>query len=102
MVSQTPAGELTLGDSHEYGSVIDPFNKVEIDAMILDYLDSYFDLRGTKVVSHWSGIYAKHPTEAWTVLHPEPTAHIITGVGGAGMTLSFGVTDRVVREVLGG
>jgi len=102
MVSQTPAGELTIGDSHEYGSVIDPFNKVEIDAMILDYLDSYFDLRGTKVVSQWSGIYAKHPTEAWTVLHPEPTAHIITGVGGAGMTLSFGVTDRVVREVLGG
>ena len=101
MVSQTPAGELTIGDSHEYGAVIDPFNKVEIDAMILDYLDRFFDRRGAQVVSHWNGIYAKHPTQAWTVLHPESRAHIITGVGGAGMTLSFGVTDRVVRDVLG-
>ena len=58
MVSQTPAGELTIGDSHEYGAVIDPFNKVEIDAMILDYLDRFFDRRGAQVVSHWNGIYA--------------------------------------------
>lgn len=100
MVSQTPAGELTIGDSHEYGADIDPFNKVEIDEMILDYLRTFFDLRDDRIASRWNGIYAKHPTEAWTILHPQQNAHIITGVGGAGMTLSFGVTDRAVRTVL--
>jgi hypothetical protein len=90
-----------VADDDGDGLLVEGRGDVDRDG-ILDYLDSYFDLRGTKVVSHWNGIYAKHPTEAWTVLHPEPTAHIITGVGGAGMTLSFGVTDRVVREVLGG
>lgn len=100
MVSQTPTGELTIGDSHEYDADIDPFNKVEIDEMILAYLRTYFDLRDDRIASRWNGIYAKHPTEAWTILHPHQNAHIITGVGGAGMTLSFGVTDRAVRTVL--
>jgi D-hydroxyproline dehydrogenase subunit beta len=27
MASQTPTGEITVGDSHEYGNVIDIFDK---------------------------------------------------------------------------
>lgn len=100
MVSQNGSNELTIGDSHEYGEAIDPFDKPVIDAMILDYLARFFDLRGEPIVQRWHGIYAKHPTEPWVVRHPEPRLTVINGVGGNGMTLSFGLTGRVVRDVL--
>ena len=34
LVSQTVHGELTLGDSHEYGMCLDVFNMEEIDILI--------------------------------------------------------------------
>lgn len=102
MVSQTQEGALTLGDSHAYGDAIDPFSSEEVDNMILAYLDRFFDRANTPVASRWMGVYGKHPQQAWVVLHPDTTTHIVTGVGGAGMTLSFGLSEVVVREVLGG
>ena len=41
LVSQNSAGELTLGDSHEYGNAVDPFDKTEIDDLILGYLRTF-------------------------------------------------------------
>jgi len=40
LVSQTACGELTLGDSHQYGLCIDIFNRDEIDQLMLRELRS--------------------------------------------------------------
>jgi len=101
MVSQTSDGALTIGDSHRYGEAIDPFSSEDVDNMILAYLDGFLDRSGAPIASRWTGVYAKHPEKPWVVLHPEPCTHLVTGVGGAGMTLSFGLTEAVVSEVLG-
>ncbi|MBC7916067.1 MAG: hypothetical protein H7Y07_18335 [Pyrinomonadaceae bacterium] len=37
MVSQNISGELTIGDSHEYGLIHDPFDKQFINQLIVDY-----------------------------------------------------------------
>ena len=47
LVSQNGRGELTIGDSHEYGDEIEPFDKTEIDEWILGYLKTFLDAPGS-------------------------------------------------------
>jgi FAD dependent oxidoreductase TIGR03364 len=101
LVSQNSSGELILGDSHRYGEPVDPFDKTEIDELILGYLGTFLEAPEVKIAERWHGIYAKHLEHPFLVLHPLPGACAITGLGGAGMTLSFGLAERVVRKELG-
>jgi FAD dependent oxidoreductase TIGR03364 len=101
MVSQNGLGELTLGDSHEYGAEIAPFDNQGIDEMILRYLDTFFNAPEMRIASRWNGVYVKHPTEPYFVARPVADVTLVTGVGGAGMTVSFGLAEKIVNENLG-
>jgi D-hydroxyproline dehydrogenase subunit beta len=96
MASQNGRGELVLGDSHEYGDAIEPFDKDEIDALVLNYLHTFLKAPEVRIASRWQGIYIKHPTKSYFIARPQPNVTIVGGVGGAGMTLSFGVAERSV------
>jgi FAD dependent oxidoreductase TIGR03364 len=98
MASQNGRGELVIGDSHEYDDRIEPFDKPEIDRLILDYLNMFLDAPNLQIAARWHGIYARHPRDASFVARPAPAVTVSTGVGGNGMTLSFGVAEKVVRE----
>lgn len=50
------------------------------------------------IAQRWFGVYAKHPSQPWFSCEPEPGVRVVTGVGGAGMTLSFGLADRMADE----
>ncbi|HEU5115702.1 MAG TPA: TIGR03364 family FAD-dependent oxidoreductase [Isosphaeraceae bacterium] len=102
LASQNGRGEVVIGDSHEYGDAIEPFDKAEIDALVLDYLSSFLDVPGLRIAQRWHGIYVKHPVEPYVVARPEPSVTVVAGLGGAGMTLSFGLGEQVVLENLGG
>ncbi len=101
MASQNAAGEVVIGDSHHYGDAVSPFDDPRVDDLILDYLRGFLNLPGLTVAARWHGVYAKHPTAAWVDAQPAPGVLAVTGVGGAGMTLSFGLAERTVREFLG-
>jgi D-hydroxyproline dehydrogenase subunit beta len=97
MVSQTSLGELTLGDSHEYGLSPSPFNREEIDRLVLEHLQSFLSVPTLSIAERWHGVYAKHPQKPYIRFQPEDRVEIITGLGGAGMTLSFGVAAETFR-----
>ena len=101
LVSQNARGELAIGDSHEYGDQIEPFDKAEIEAWILGYLSTFLNAPGFRIASRWHGTYLKHIEQPFVILRPSPDVTVITGVGGAGMTLSFGLAEKVVNDVLG-
>ena len=95
MASQTADGAITLGDSHEFGPAVDVFNKEEIDRLILRYLAGFARFPVTDIAERWYGVYAKHPAKPYFVCEPEPGVRIVTGAGGSGMTLSFGLAETL-------
>jgi D-hydroxyproline dehydrogenase subunit beta len=99
LVSQTACGELTLGDSHEYGLSIDVFNREEIDELILCYISKFLRAPTLRVAQRWHGVYAKHPEKPYLVLEPEAGVRIVTSPGGSGMTLSFGVAAETIDQI---
>lgn len=100
LVSQNQQGELIIGDSHEYGSSFEPGGRSEVDALILDYLRSCFDAPDLSIKSRWQGIYAKcRDGKAEYVTTPIPGVTVVTGLGGAGMTLSFGLAEELLGAV---
>jgi len=99
LVSQTACGELTLGDSHQYGSCIDIFNHDEIDQLMLQYISSYLNAPAMTIAQRWYGVYARHPEQPYLSLEPAPGVRIVTSPGGAGMTLSFGVAAQTIQEI---
>jgi FAD dependent oxidoreductase TIGR03364 len=100
MVSQNMQGELTVGDSHEYGLDFDPFDKHFINQLILDYLKNLINLEQWRLIESWNGIYPKM-TNGKTDLHIEVEngVHIVNGIGGNGMTLSFGFAEEIINKI---
>jgi D-hydroxyproline dehydrogenase subunit beta len=94
MASQNRLGQVIIGDSHEYDADISIFQQAIIDQLILQYFDQMIELPDRNIERRWTGIYAKHPTGQVVFPEPQPNCTIVSGVGGAGMTLSFGYAEE--------
>jgi FAD dependent oxidoreductase TIGR03364 len=100
MVSQNNEGELTVGDSHEYALDFEPFDKTEINEMILAYLKKFMHIDQWKMTQSWNGIYPIMTNGAAELfLNPEPGVYILNGIGGHGMTMSFGFAEEMIETI---
>jgi FAD dependent oxidoreductase TIGR03364 len=97
MASQNHTGELTIGDSHEYGLVFDPFDKAFINTMIIDYLKTFASFKDWQLLQSWHGILPRMTNGATEfITEAEPGVTIINGLGGNGMTLSLGLCEQYI------
>ncbi|MFB6959225.1 TIGR03364 family FAD-dependent oxidoreductase [Streptomyces sp. NPDC056309] len=95
LLSQTADGRLTIGDSHAYGMTHDPFENEEINEAVLSYLDTFAALPNARITERWAGYYPSlRDGRTELVVSPEPAVTVVNGVGGAGMTLSFGLAEE--------
>ncbi len=100
LASQNEAGEVAIGDTHEYGMAVEPFCREDLDHLVLRYLGTFLRLPEARVAERWMGVYAKSTTGATEyVRSPRPGVWIVNGVGGMGMTLSFGLAQEVWEAV---
>lgn len=100
MLSQNNQFEITVGDSHEYGLTFDPFDKAYINELILSYLTQFAITNGWKLLQSWHGIYPKMTDGTSDLfLSPEKDVYILNGIGGAGMTLSFGFAEEKINSI---
>jgi glycine/D-amino acid oxidase-like deaminating enzyme len=102
MASQNDAGEVILGDSHEYDQQIEPFDKTIIDDLMLRELRRIIRLPDWTVAQRWHGTYLKHAGQPIVNANPMPGVWVSTATGGAGMTMSFGLAERFWDEVMKG
>ena len=100
MVSQNGSGQLTIGDSHEYGLLLDPFDRQDINTKILDFLKTFAAFKTWDLESSWQGIYPKMKNGKTEFIHlVADETWIVNGLGGAGMTLSFGLGEEIVERI---
>lgn len=96
MLSQNVLGHLIIGDSHEYGWDVTPFNREEINQLILQYLRRFAEFPDWEIAETWQGIYPKVPGATKLVLEAAPGVTIVNGLSGAGLTLCFGLAEELV------
>lgn len=96
LLSQNNYGELIIGDSHHYGNTLEPFDTEAINQVILNYFHTFFQSRDIEITERWHGVYPKIKGQLNLVLHPEKDVMIVNGLGGAGMTLSFGLAEKII------
>ncbi|MBA4145492.1 MAG: TIGR03364 family FAD-dependent oxidoreductase [Cytophaga sp.] len=99
LLAQNGQGELIIGDSHHYSKTVEPFDNEEVNELILGYLDSFTQLGDLKITERWHGVYPKLKGDISMVVEPEPDVTIVNGLGGAGMTLSFGLAEEVIGRL---
>jgi FAD dependent oxidoreductase TIGR03364 len=100
LLSQTAAGELTIGDSHHYGLTVDPFDREDINAAIMTSLRAFAHAPDLRIAERWHGVYSKLTDGASELVTPAaPGVWIVNGLGGAGMTMSFGLAEEVVARL---
>ena len=95
LVSQNGDGGLTLGDTHEYGATHDPFQREALDRLVLAYLDEFACIPERSIAEHWTGYYPKLAGKSELVLNPMPGVTLVNALGGAGMTMSFGLAEEI-------
>lgn len=94
LVSQNNECELIIGDSHQYSKTVEPFDHEYINQLILDYLHTFASLGEFSITERWHGVYPKANNRLSLTIEPEPGVHVVNGLGGAGMTLSFGLAEE--------
>jgi D-hydroxyproline dehydrogenase subunit beta len=99
LLAQNSVGELIIGDSHHYGRTIEPFDDENINRIILAYLSSFTSLNDYNIIERWHGVYPKVIDQSNFIIEPMLGVTIVTGLGGAGMTLSFGIAEQMIDKL---
>jgi len=99
LLSQNNYGELIIGDSHHYGETHEPFDREDVNQIILNYLKKFLNVDDFQITERWHGIYPKLSGKLNLIIEPEKNVTIVNGLGGAGMTLSFGLAEKVIESV---
>ena len=99
MVSQAATGELTLGDTHEYGLAVNIFDDPLLNRLILDYTKERLYVPTLEIAAQWHGVYAKHLEKSYLSVSPVTGVRVVAVTSGIGMTISFGLAEQTLCEM---
>lgn len=103
LFKQAVDGSIIIGDSHEYASAantetLDFGTDVYINELMLREARRVMDLPHWNIRSYWNGYYSTHANGAY-VHEAEPGIHIVTGMGGKGMSTGAGFAQENIERI---
>ena len=106
LFKQEDDGSIILGDSHEYADVQEKDN---IDHYLREEVTQYFIDEGAKIMNlehwhideQWLGVYSQCKTQDIYQHTLDGKVHIVTGIGGKGMTGSPGFAHAHIEKIYG-
>ena len=101
IVVQSADGSLVVGDTHEYGETLDPFISDELNALVLNELDTVLDLGARQVSETWVGTYAS-ATDRWRFTDaPDEATRVVVVTAGCGASTAFGIGEETIDGLYG-
>ena len=102
IVVQSADGSLVVGDSHHDDVTPDPFLSNDVNALILEELESVLDIGRYRVTETWGGTYSK-AEDRWRLTDtPSPNVRIVMVTAGCGASTAFGIGEETLSEMIGG
>jgi FAD dependent oxidoreductase TIGR03364 len=106
LFKQADDGGIIIGDSHEYASAREQDKlgfsiNQEVNNIIIEEAKRIFDLPSWEMASYWNGYYAQSKQHDVFKKEVADNIHIITAIGGKGMTGSAGFAEESIKEIFG-
>lgn len=101
LAAQSGRGEVVIGDSHHSGRDAESVGiDAAVNGLILRTLDEMLDLPDRAPAELWTGVYARCTDGRRAFIEPVgDRCLIVTGLGGAGMTLSPALGERTIASL---
>ncbi|KVV15527.1 TIGR03364 family FAD-dependent oxidoreductase [Flavobacterium sp. TAB 87] len=104
LFKQAMDGSVILGDSHEYASAkeIDSLGfdlNMDIDNFMIEEAKKIIDLPNYEIQKRWFGMYSQCKNKDIFEYTVDQNIHIITGIGGKGMTGSAGFAKYNIAKI---
>ncbi|SIQ29538.1 TIGR03364 family FAD-dependent oxidoreductase [Maribacter ulvicola] len=104
LFKQAMDGGVILGDSHEYAAAenIDDLGfdlNMEIDNLMIDKAKEIFQLPTYEIDQRWFGMYSQCKNSDIFEKTIDENIHIVTGIGGKGMTGSAGFAKHNINQL---
>lgn len=105
LFKQSADGSVIIGDSHQYtsagGSTDFAFDMDnEINCFMLKQAERIFDFEDLSIRRTWLGFYCQCEKEDIFTLTIDEDIHIVTGIGGKGMTGALGYAQKNINQHL--
>ena len=104
LFKQAHDGSVIIGDSHEYASAAKMEHlgfdlNMDIDHFILNEAKKIFDLPTYEIQNRWFGMYSQCKSTDIFQKTIDEDIHIVTGIGGKGMTGSAGFAKYNINSI---
>ncbi|MEN4759231.1 TIGR03364 family FAD-dependent oxidoreductase [Chryseobacterium sp. C39-AII1] len=104
LFKQALDGSIILGDSHEYADAKNADDlgfdlNMDIDEFMIEEAKKIIDLSTYEIQRRWFGVYSQCKSKDIFEYNPSPNIHIITGIGGKGMTGSGGFSKFNIDKI---
>lgn len=104
LFKQATDGSVIIGDSHEYADAANIDNlgfdlRMDVDEFMIAEAKKIFNLPTFEIQNRWYGLYSQCKENDIFEHTIENNIHIVTGIGGKGMTGSAGFSKENIKNI---